>query len=73
VVPCRGVQAQGFLALGLDGGYEGGVVLLHGFLYVLLFSASVRLEVYQPTLDPVFYLLLNIMIYSSPACSRKKI
>jgi hypothetical protein len=42
-VPCRGVRAQGFLALRLDGGYEGGAVLLHGFLYVLLFPASVRL------------------------------
>jgi hypothetical protein len=31
-VPCRGVRAQGFLALRLDGGYEGGAVLLHGFL-----------------------------------------
>jgi hypothetical protein len=43
VVPCRGVRVQGFLALGLGGGSEGGVVLLHGFLYVLLFPSSVRL------------------------------
>jgi hypothetical protein len=42
-VPCRAVRAQGFLALGLDGGSEGGVVLLHGLRYVLWFPASVRL------------------------------
>jgi hypothetical protein len=42
-VPCRGVRAQGYLALGLDGGSEGGVVLSTEFLYVLLFLASMRL------------------------------
>jgi hypothetical protein len=29
VVPCRGIRAQGYLALGLDCGSEGGVVFFH--------------------------------------------
>jgi hypothetical protein len=72
VVPCRGIRAQGYLALGLDCGSEGGVVF---FTWISLCTvvSDLRGAICVPAhFGPCYFLFLNIMMCNSPACSRKK-